>query len=254
MTFRVNFRQVLQPLTLLVLLTVQPVQARAESLIADLSDHLVAITTGFVGTELLLFGSVDGQGDIVVVTHGPTEEVVVRKKAQVAGLWMNRESMEFEHVPAFYDVSATDGAFLNMTETIKMRHQVGARNLRFWPKEDVNPINALAYRRAIIRNKQKEGLYSSRPGLIERRGKRLFRTKVFFPTNVPTGTYIIETLLIQNGEVISAQTTPLFINKLGTGAQIFRFANVYPAFYGLAAILIAAIAGLLANWIFRKLT
>ena len=41
--------------------------ARAESLVADLSSHLVAITTGFTGTDLLLFGAMDAEGDVVMI-------------------------------------------------------------------------------------------------------------------------------------------------------------------------------------------
>ena len=43
--------------------------AWAQSLVADLSDHLIAITTGFVGTDVLLFGAIDGPGDVVVVVQ-----------------------------------------------------------------------------------------------------------------------------------------------------------------------------------------
>ncbi len=37
--------------------------ARAAPLIADLSKHLVAITTGFAGTDVLLFGAIEDPGD-----------------------------------------------------------------------------------------------------------------------------------------------------------------------------------------------
>ena len=37
--------------------------ARAE-LVAALSNHLVAITTGFSGTDVLLFGATDGTGEV----------------------------------------------------------------------------------------------------------------------------------------------------------------------------------------------
>ena len=36
----------------------------AQPLEADLSSHLVAITTGFTGSEVVLFGAVDGPGEI----------------------------------------------------------------------------------------------------------------------------------------------------------------------------------------------
>ena len=76
----------------------------SEPLVADLSDHLIAITTGFTGKELLLFGTISDDGDVVVVVRGPNEEVVVRQKDSVAGIWMNVDGMIFNAVPAFYYV------------------------------------------------------------------------------------------------------------------------------------------------------
>ena len=49
-------------------------------LVADLSSHLVAITTGFSGTDVLLFGATNGPGDIAVVVRGPAEDAVIRRK------------------------------------------------------------------------------------------------------------------------------------------------------------------------------
>ena len=40
--------------------------ARAQPLVADLSSHLISIRTDFVGTEVLLFGATEGEGDVIV--------------------------------------------------------------------------------------------------------------------------------------------------------------------------------------------
>ncbi len=239
---------------LLATFIVQPFSAKAETLVADLSDHLVAITTGFTGTNLLLFGSVTGEGDVIVIVHGPTEEIIVRKKSQISGVWANKESMTFSHVPSFYSLAATDGAMGRVVSTVGHRHQIGAYNVRFSSPGNVTVKEAAPFREALVRNKTKMSLYSKRPSRVEMRGKHLFRTMVHFPANVPTGTYRVETLLLKEGEVIAAQNTPLFVNKLGFGAQVFRLAHNFPALHGIAAILIAVFAGLFANWVFRKLS
>lgn len=224
-----------------------------EPLVADLSDHLIAITTGFTGRELLLFGATDGDGEVVVVIHGPREEVVVRRKERIAGIWMNRDSVSFRGVPAYYHAATTVGAALELPLRSIERHQIGVDYLRMEAPRNLAPDVIREFRQALIRNKQRDGLYSTGIGVVDRRGARLFRTDVFFPANVPTGTYVIETLLIRQGEVVSAQTTPLFINKVGAGAQVYRMAHEHPAFYGIAAVIIAVVAGLGANWVFQRL-
>ena len=43
--------------------------AQDAPLVADVSENLVAITTGFTGKEILLFGATDGPGDIAIVVN-----------------------------------------------------------------------------------------------------------------------------------------------------------------------------------------
>ena len=48
-----------------------PAAARAEGLVADLTSHLIAITTGFTGASVVLFGATDGPGNVIVAVRGP---------------------------------------------------------------------------------------------------------------------------------------------------------------------------------------
>ena len=52
-------------------------KAVADPLVVDLSNHLVAITTGFTGTKVLLFGAVEDEGDVIVTVRGPDQDMVV---------------------------------------------------------------------------------------------------------------------------------------------------------------------------------
>ena len=76
--------------------------ARAQALVADLTSHLVAITTGFTGTSVVLFGATDGGGDVIVVVRGPERDMVVRHKSKVAAVWVNTRQATFLNAPSFY--------------------------------------------------------------------------------------------------------------------------------------------------------
>src|SRR3546814_6756500 len=65
--------------------------AQAEELLVDISQHLVAITTGFTGADVLLFGVREGPGEIVVVVRGPHMSTTVRRKDRIAGIWRSEE-------------------------------------------------------------------------------------------------------------------------------------------------------------------
>ena len=107
-----------------LLLTV-PEAARAQQLVADLTSHLVAITTGFTGTSVVLFGAIEGGGDIVVVVRGPEGETVVRRKSRVAGIWLNTRSVAFDNVPSFYAVLANKPVDEIVPANLRQLHEIG---------------------------------------------------------------------------------------------------------------------------------
>ena len=234
----------------LILLSTGP--ARAQTLIADLSSHLIAITTGFAGTELLLFGATEGEGDVVVIVRGPDGETSVRRKARVAGIWINRDELRFSGVPAFYRIASSKPLADFVPLALRQRHQIGVDFLRIQPQRELNSEEIAAFRAGMVRNKEAQKLYEPEVGRVSFLGQRLFRTRILFPANVPTGNYSVEVLLIRGGQVVAAQTTPMFVSKVGFGADIYDFAHDWAAVYGLLAILLAVSAGWAAGVVFRK--
>ena len=102
-----NARAALLALCLAALCALGPGRAGAQELVADLSDHLIAIDSEFTGTDLLVFGAIEGEGDIVVLVRGPRSSVVVREKARVFGIWLNASSVTFDNVPSFYALATS---------------------------------------------------------------------------------------------------------------------------------------------------
>jgi uncharacterized protein (TIGR02186 family) len=228
-------------------------RATATELVADLSEHLIAITTAFVGTTVVLFGAHDGVGDIAVTVHGPRVDEVVRRKSRVAGIWINREELTFQNVPDYYAVASSQPLPRIAPPDVRARHELGLDFLRLDPRRPGIEIGELtAYRDALIRNKQRQGLYSVEPGVVRFLGERLFRTSLAFPANVPPGIYQVQVFEIQDGVVTDAQRSTLVISKVGLEADLFDFAMNRSALYGIVAVVLAVTSGWLANVIFRR--
>ena len=221
---------------------------------ADLSSHLIAISTDFTGTDVVLFGAINEPGDIAVVVQGPPETVVVRRKAQVAGIWMNRTSMTFENVPSFYSVATTQAIELFADELLLERAGIGLNYLRLAPSDagGASAEEIAAFREALIRGKQREQLYTTETGQVSFRQTLLFRTTVSFPANVPTGQYSVRIFQLRDGNIVEAQTTPLIVSKIGIGSLVFAFARNYAAAYGIVAVIVAVLAGWLTSLLFRR--
>jgi uncharacterized protein (TIGR02186 family) len=226
--------------------------AEAVPVVADLSKYVISIDSGFTGTDVLLYGAVEEEGDLVVVVRGPGESVSIRRKDRVAGIWMNQDEVEFQDVPSFYMVASNRPLDEIAQRNFRELHQIGLDVMRLTPvvarpDEEVEP-----FREALVRNRRREGLYSESIGAMKFLSNRLFSTSVQFPANVPEGAYRAEVFLIRDGKMISAETTPLFINKTGFLWQINFYAHSQPELYGIAAILIALFAGWIAAVAFRK--
>lgn len=227
----------------------------AAAFVADLSDHLIAITTGFAGTEVLLFGAVQEPGsEIVVVIRGPVRDAVVRRKSRVGPIWINTSAMGFRAVPSFYAVAASAPLAELGASDVLARHELGVENLRLEPLDaaayDAETI--AAFRAALIRNKQRAGLFPEAVGTVSFLGGTLFRTRLYFPANVPPGLYQVQVLELMDGYVTGAQASALEISKIGLEADLYDFANQQPALYGLVTILLALFAGWSGNALFRK--
>lgn len=230
--------------------------AAAKGIIADVDDHLVEITTDFAGQDILVFGAIDGPGDVILVMRGPSGRVAVHQKARFAGVWINAESIEFDDVPSLYGVASSRPLFELLPNDILDRYQLGVGRLRFETAEDEVPFGIGSFRIALVQQKRKQGLYADRVGRVTFIGETLFRANLHLPSNVPTGTFLIDVYLVREGRIVDAQNMPLVISKVGFGADVYKYANsrsIAPRFgYGVAAVLVSLLTGWLAHLAFRK--
>lgn len=228
--------------------------ARAQPLVADLSQHLVAITAGFTGADIVMFGATDGPGDVVVVVTGPPKPTIVRRKGRFAGIWVNRESMLFADAPTFYGVVSSKPIDEILSPQQLDRHQIGVDHVRLLPPNpEARRDDIPEFREALVRARQRDGLFTTEPGKVTFLGERLFRARMALPAKVATGTYRVQVILVREGQVVTVQTTPLLVSKIGFSADVFDFAHQDSAFYGLVAILIATAAGWTAAAAFRRI-
>ena len=224
--------------------------AMARALVVDLSNKEIGITANFSGTELLLFGAVEGKGDIAVVVRGPKRREVVRRKGRIAGIWINTDSLAFENVPAFYWIATTRKLEDMVPPALLASLELGERRLKIVAQD--TSARAKGFHDALLRNKRKLGLFGGATGRVKILEDRLFRTSVTFPANVPTGIYKVEVFLFRNNRLIGSSIRPLLVHKAGIEAEIFNFAYQHAAWYGIIAIVIALMAGWAAGMVFRK--
>ena len=246
----------MRALSMLVLLAMAlAAPAAAKGIVADVDDHLVEIRTDFAGQDILVFGAIDGPGDVILVMRGPAGRVAVHQKERFAGIWVNAQSIEFDDVPSLYGVASSRPLFDILPNEVLDRYQLGIGRLQFETAEE-EPYGIGSFRIALVQQKRKQGLYADRVGRVTFIGETLFRANLHLPSNVPTGTFLIDVYLVRDGRIVDAQNMPLVISKVGFGADLYKYANarsIAPRFgYGISAVLVSLLTGWLAHLAFRK--
>ncbi|WP_120498405.1 TIGR02186 family protein [Kiloniella sp. EL199] len=220
---------------------------------ADLSSHLVAITAGFSGDRILLFGSINSPGEVIVVVRGPDTDFKVQRKGQVAGIWMNTASMNFESVPSFYSIASTGPIEEISSSATRALNAIGFDNIGLeLPVTKAAGKLADSWKEALLRNLLRSGNYQLENAEIVFLGEHLFRTEFELPANVPTGTYSVSVYHLRDGQIIDARTTPLTVSKIGVEAEIYDYAHLHSAMYGVIAIVVALVSGWIGHLVFRK--
>ena len=250
----------------------------SDRLTVNMTSHQISITSNFTGATITLFGAIQKfaepipvphpltlepvrprQGpveDIIVVIKGPAEDVTVRRKDRVAGIWVNNDSVTFNDVPGFYFVASTRPIEEIADDTLRNQNEIGAEHLSILTDASTFADNTAAevatFREALIRRKTAAGLYGINEQGVELQDHILFNMRLRIPANVPVGEYVAQILLLRDGIVVGSQPLKPVVAKSGIERWIYNLAHAVPLIYGLVAVALAMLAGWTAALIFRR--
>lgn len=222
-------------------------QSVERPLLVDLTRSSVRLNAAFRGTDITLFGTLDGPGDIVVVVVGPPLRQSVLRKERVLGLWVTGARQVFDNVPGYYAVAAS----APLTRVLARGEVAGETILLDRRLQEIRAIGGQhrsaeemsAFRDGLRAAKSRRLLYPADLARVRVQGERLFRVDLYFPSTIPTGTYEVRTYQVRDGRITSTVTLPLPVAKTGFSARVFNFARSDSLIYGLIAIAIAGFIG-----------
>ena len=240
---------------LLLTLLLLAAPAQAEDLVSGISQDTIQITSNYTGSDIVVFGAIEraqrAEGrDIVVVVRGPDAPMTVRRRDRIAGVWVNSDAAHFEGMPGFYYLASTKPVDQVAPPRALTNYGIGTRYLL--PSQIGSHHDPRLFKEAALRHLNKLGLYTEAPGTINFLSENLFSTHVPVPANVARGQYNVEVYLFRGGEVVSAQSTPMFIDQTGLERRLFNLAHHAPLFYGLACVFLSILLGWISAVLFRR--
>jgi uncharacterized protein (TIGR02186 family) len=249
---------------LIVMLACGARPASAERLVVSLSNPRVAVTSNFVGEDLVLFGTVEPDAgktalrpsyDLVVTVTGPKQTLRTRRKERVLGIWVNVDSREFVRVPSYLAILTNRPAGQIAQPDTLRRLQVGLDNFiltqRIGP-DIADTVRDDPFRLAFVRLESQQALYSEIATAVTFLTPTVFRAAIPLPSNVPTGNYAIDVKLFADGTLITRTNTALEVTKTGFEHYVADAALDHGFIYGVVTMLMALLTGWIASVVFRR--
>lgn len=224
--------------------------AWAKPLSADISTQHIELHASFSGLDVLLFGARNESGDVVVVIRGPKRNITLRQKERIAGMWIYTRKAKYDALPQYLSVASTRP--LEQLHAGSLLKSLNITTDATIKASEANSTSQNDFNAALRALKEKKHLYSAELIPVSFFGETLFKTRIHFPDNMPRGRYVAEIYLIEDGELIAAQTLPIIAIKTGFEAWVYDTAHKSPFEYGLLCVGIALLSGWLAHRIFRK--
>lgn len=180
---------------LCLLLMLAPIPARAETIVAGLSQASIAITADFTGEEILVYGAVKREApapegpslEVIVTVEGPQTPVTVRKKQRRFGIWMNAETVRIDRAPSFYAIAATGPLADILTETENLRHRISIPSAIRAVGISSEALDSPRFVDALIRVRMDEERYALDEHGISLTEETLFRADVRLPSEPDGG-------------------------------------------------------------------
>ena len=229
-----------------------PFIAGRETVQADVSARSVAVTSGFSGTEVIVFGAVNnsrqasaesGYYDVVIAVEGTPTRLVARKKSRVLGVWLNTTSITFESVPSYYTIVSTRPLDEIADPVVLRENDIGFDYVRMTPirgwETGVSTADLEDFKASVIDIKRRSGLYFESQLGVAFIGPSLFRASINLPANVPVGPLVARVHLFRDGRLLHTFPARVNLRREGLERELFTFAFSYPLLYGLATVLIS---------------
>lgn len=214
----------------------------------EVSNRNIRVTSCYSGERVKVSGRVEPGCDVVVKLTSREREVTCSRMGKVGPFWMSVGRVRFGNVPLMYKIDSSGPLDEILSGQEQLRYRLGLRGLRASLTVQ-GGTDARLHLNELIAARKAGGLFSFREGSVTCREGR-FRTDFFWPCRVASGRYTIEAFAIRDRRVVGTRSVSIEVHEVGIEAFVSNLARSHGVLYGLGAVGLAAVVGLLMCLIF----
>lgn len=223
-----------------------------------LEPNVILMGATYNGTKLLVSGAIPKDAEAFVRVTGMPEDVHLKKKGRALGLlWMNLGSVGVHHAPSVYFLCPSKAleAFSKTNQEDWHRLSLSFEALQGSVETTPASEDKDALFKEFVRLKQSKDLYAMYENAISYGSTggamRSFSATVWIPSDMPQGVYEVEVFAIRDGAIVATGTQEMKVAEAGLPAMLSSMAFDHGTLYGVLAVIIAILAGLLTGVVFK---
>ena len=206
-----------------------------------------------IGKEVIIFGILNDDQETILTIKGPEKNAIIQKKERILGFWFNTKQITYTQIPSiFFIASSNEIKDILPTSTI-IKEELSFNYLlenKTSQRNFISDISLDTWKDNFVRIKKNKKLFKEYN--IEKIDNKLFQTRIFFPSKSIPGEYKVNVYQIKNNLILNNKEKIITLKKSGIGNQIYNFAHINAAAYGLFALIFAILSGFLAATLFRR--
>ncbi len=209
----------------------------------------------FDGATVTVSADVPGDVPVAMACIGGDGSVALNRKGKVLGLiWMNVGEVEFRDTPGLYLLNTSTELDRLAPPGTLTALGVGYEALEARASAEPEPRDRGSLFRELVRLRESEGLYSVSEGTVERSlsagGMTHVSTQFHLPAKAPQGEYSVLVYGFPMGEGAIMAKGTLELQQVGAAAFISKLATEQGLLYGILAVAVAVVVGLLTGMVF----
>ncbi|MFZ0449481.1 MAG: TIGR02186 family protein [Desulfatiglandaceae bacterium] len=223
-----------------------------------LKPNHIFIGATFNGARISVTGNVPANSEVLIRLMGPFENTKLKKKGRALGfLWMNMGAVEFQNIPSVFLLFPSNALEKSLKNDSDEWRKIG---LGFGALEkQAKIIPASEDKQKLFKEfrklKESAGRYEIQKNKV-RYGETHGSTKTFtatmsIPSGMPKGSYKAQVFAIKNGSVVTSAEEHIIAEETGFPATLSFLAFHHGTLYGVLAVLVAIIAGLVTGLVFK---
>ncbi|MCD6560950.1 MAG: TIGR02186 family protein [Deltaproteobacteria bacterium] len=210
------------------------------------------------GANISVMGNVPADSEVLIRLTGHLEDYKLKKKGRAMGvLWMNLGIVEIQKVPSLFLLYPSKAVNDSLQAGRQSWQDLGLGFEAVLKQANIvlDSEDKSALFEEFVKLEKKSGLYGTIKNTIHYKqgkgGMKSFSCTLALPSGLPQGVYKLDVFAIKDDAIAGYTSKEIEAKKVGMPAFITSFAFNHGTLYGVLAVLVAIIAGLVTGVIFK---